>query len=329
MAAAGRRNYKKGQEGVVTLRTRHTSRIVFLSVAVIVTFILIGSFVRVLQDVPFRQAFVLSSDPMRIISWDKDRLAMQIVSLPADILISGALGYGQYSLGALSTLDTLDHKNGLLLGQSVAQAFGIPIKGVIFLDAMAVQPSVVSSLKKQFSWRSLVSRLFGRVGTTVSFADWIHIVFVVHALGTDDIELVDLSTAVSDVVRPDGVSVRVFDQQKADYIIGNTLHDAKLRNENKTVTIINTTTSIGIGSQVARMINRFGIQVVSVGNDAEMIANCQLQTMDQKIKTSLTYQFLKAYFGCSEKVLVEDGEVSDITLRLGTEFATLFQTAEQ
>ncbi len=274
---------------------------------------------------PFRQAFVITTEPLRILSWDKSRIALQVVSIPSDILISGAFGYGQYSLVAMRTLDTMDHKNGQLLSESVAQAVGVPITGTIITESQSSDRPVLESLKKIFSWRSIGVRIVGRIGTTVSLSDWIHLVFMVHALGTDDIEVLNLTSAVNDLVRPDGTTVHVLDSEKVDYIVGNTLHDARLRNENKTVTIINTTMVFGIGSKVARMINRFGIQVVSVGNEAQAITHCELAT-DNRTRSSLTYKFLKVYFKCRDTDVAGDSAVSDITIRLGSSIAELFDT---
>ena len=132
--------------------------------------------------------------------------------------------------------------------------------------------------------------MFGRIGTTISVSDWIHIVLILHALGTDDVEVLDLKSATSDVVRADGVMVRMLDPQKVDFILENSLHDAKIRSENKTVTIINTTAIVGIGSSIARIISRFGIQVVSVGNESLKIVECELET-DKSTKLTKTYQF--------------------------------------
>ena len=133
---------------IARLRSRYVSLIAVLSVLITLVIFLIGFSLRVLKDVPFRQAFVVTTNPMRIISWDRQRTAMQIVSLPKDILIDGAFGYGQYSLSALSALDALDHKNGLLLIQSVAQAVGVPISGAIFVDSTESEASALDSLKK-------------------------------------------------------------------------------------------------------------------------------------------------------------------------------------
>lgn len=311
---------------IVRFRLRYISLISVSVFALILVIFGCSLLLHGFKNAPFRQAFVITTDPMRIISWDTSQTALQVVSLPSDILIQGALGYGEYSLSAMKTLDAMDHKNGELLRQSLAQSIGVPITGVVILDSnVPKKASDLESLKILFSWRSILLRLFGRIGTTISFADWIHSVFVVHAINSDDIKLSDLSLAVSDTVRADGTTVHVLDTQKVDYILATALHDAKLRTENKTVTVINTTSVLGIGSNVARMISRFGIQVVTVGNEADAIGTCQLQT-DQKMKQSLTYQFLKSYFGCTEKLKKPDGEVSDITLRIGTAYASLFES---
>lgn len=306
---------------IARLRSRYVSMIAFFSVLITLVLFLIGFSLRVLKDVPFRQAFVVTANPMRIISWDRQRTAMQIVSIPTDILIDGAFGYGQYSLSALSALDALDHKDGSLLVQSVSQAVGVPISGAIFVDSTESEASVLDSLKIIFSWRSIGGRVLGRIGTTISVSDWIHIVLILHTLGTDNVEVLDLSSAVSDIVRADGVLIRILDPQKVDYILGNSLHDGKMRDENKTITIINTTSIVGIGSSIARIIGRFGIQVVSVGNESLKIVQCELET-DKRTKLTKTYLFLKSYFGCEEKLLSgeEDDEssVSDITLRIGS-----------
>lgn len=305
---------------IARLRSRYVSLIAVLSVLITLVIFLIGFSVRVLKDVPFRQAFVVTTNPMRIISWDRQRTAMQIVSLPKDILIEGAFGYGQYSLTALEALDVLDHKDGLLLIQSVAQAVGVPISGAIIVDSTESEASALDSLKKIFSWRSIAGRVFGRIGTTISVSDWIHIVLILHALGTDDVEVLDLSSATGDVARADGVVIRILDPQKVDFILANSLHDAKIRDENKTITIINTTSIVGIGSSIARIISRFGIQVVSVGNQSQQIVQCELET-DKSTKLTKTYQFLKSYLGCEEKLLNGESGVSDITLRIGSSYA--------
>ena len=305
------------------VRARYSSSIIFVSLGVLFLAFVMMSSVRIFKDAPFRQAFVVTTDPMRIITWDKKRTAVQIVSVPSDILIDGALGYGQYALSALWTLDTLDRHNGILLSNSVAQALGIPITDVIFTDMPNSEFPVLDSMKKLFSWSSIARRLFGRVGTTISVSDWVHIVFIVHTLRTDDMEVLDLSMATADVLRPDGTVVRVLDPQKVDYILGNSLHDQALRNENKTVTIINTTSVIGIGSSLARIINRFGIQVVSVTTESEIIDTCQIQT-DKKTRESLTFQFLKMYLLCEEKISDDISGQSDITLRIGSAFASAY-----
>jgi len=303
---------------IARLRTRYVSLISFLLVLISLILFLIGFSLRVLKDVPFRQAFVVTTNPMRIISWDRQRTAMQIVSIPKDILIDGAFGYGQYSLTALEALDVLDHKDGVLLVQSLAQAVGVPISGAIFVDSTESEASALDSLKKIFSWRSIAGRVFGRIGSTISVSDWIHIVLILHALGTNDAEVIDLSSATSDVVRADGMVIRILDPQKVDFILGNSLHDANIRSENKTITIINTTSIVGIGSSIARIISRFGIQVVSVGNESLKVVQCELET-DKSTKLTKTYQFLKSYLGCEEKLLSgEDSGVSDITLRIGS-----------
>lgn len=301
------------------LRSRYVSLIAVISVLITLVIFLTGFSLRVLKDVPFRQAFVVTTNPTRIISWDRQRTAMQIVSIPKDILLDGAFGYGQYSLTALEALDVLDHKDGLLLVQSLAQAVGVPISGAIFVDSTELETSALDSLKKIFSWRSIGGRVFGRIGTTISVSDWIHIVLILHALGTDDVEVLDLTSATTEVSRADGVMVRILDPQKVDFILGNSLHDAKIRDENKTITIINTTSIVGIGSNIARILSRFGIQVVSVGNESQQIVQCELET-DKYTKLTKTYQFLKSYLGCEEKLSSGESGVSDITLRIGSSY---------
>lgn len=307
------------------VRKYYGARMATLGVGVVVFLVVAMGIGASLKGAPFRQAFVVSTDPVRIISWDSSKTAMHVVSIPSEILIQGALGYGQYALSALKTLDGLDHKQGILFSESIGQALGVPISGTVFPTVMLkadVKP--LDALKKVFSWGSIGKRLFHRIDTTASLADWIHIVFVIHTLGESDVEILNLASAVSDTTRPDGITVHVLDPQKVDYILGNNLNDIRLRQENKTVTIINTTNVLGIGSQIARMMNRFGIQVVSVGNQAELIEQCQLET-DKKTKKSLTYQFLKAYYQCTEKSISSESDVSDIILRLGSKNAEKFE----
>lgn len=312
------------KSSVVRFRLRNISWINYV-VSVILLLVFSVVLVRGLKDALYRQAFVLTTDPVRIISWEKQRIAMQIVSIPKNVEISGVLGYGKYSLSAMQSLDLMDRKNGILLGQSLSQTTGIPIKGVIFTDEKTIQgESELSTLRRIFSWSSIVSRLIGRVGESIPFTDWMHIVFAVHSLGSDDLQVLDLSLAVSDSTRPDGEVIQVMDPLKVDYILGNALHDARIRNEYKTLTIINTTTVLGIGANLARIVNRFGIQVVSVDSESEPLTSCQIQT-NKQTKNTLTYQFLKEYLHCDEQLISDDDNgVSDITLRIGTSFASLF-----
>ena len=141
--------------------------------------------------------------------------------------------------------------------------------------------------------------MFGRIGTTISVSDWIHIVLILHALGTDDVEVLDLKSATSDVVRADGGWSGCLIIKKSGLYLEKFTSRRKNGSENKTVTIINTTAIVGIGSSIARIISRFGIQVVSVGNESLKIVECELET-DKSTKLTKTYQFLKSYLGCEE-----------------------------
>lgn len=268
----------------------------------------------------FRQSTILVGESVHIVSWDAKREHVVLVDLPGTAVIEGTHGYGKYPLFSLLKLDTIDRHDGKVFTESLSDALGLPLLGVAQLSSDAPKEGSVELLRHAFSWKSLFDVKKHHV---VSWGTWASWVLATRSLKADQVETINAKQVLVDQSQPDGSTISILDAQRFDYLYGNLFTDTRIRTEGVTVSVYNTTGVPTIGQRAARILAQLGVSVVTVGNDETAIANCVLEGTKTSLR-SYTAKFIRSYFDCETKQNEEVSGTSDLSLRLGTEYASIF-----
>lgn len=220
---------------------------------------------------------------IRVLSWDSARKRLTIVLLPEDVRLEGARGMGLLPLSSIRRFETFDRGKTGVFGESIAEALAVPIVGV-----------------------------FPRVPWTLRVRLW----WIMQRLRPDAITTFDAATrgVLRNETLPDGSTVRVFDINRFDAMIGSLLEVDSIRREELRVRVVNTTDIVGLGSRVARFLSRAGMVVVAVDSESEPQETC-IAHVKEDLRSAQTVRFIKDLFDCSVSVLDTDERV-DITVRI-------------
>lgn len=304
--------------------TRILVWIVVLSIVVIATLIVRS----IVQENPYRTSMVVAGNPVHVVSFDSQRNHAVIIDIPEDTVISATRGYGAYRVGALIGLDRIDKHHGTLLTESVADAVGVPLEAYVNATDFGIGPGTIDTLRSLFSWSRLPQVLFGSVEHSLPLSTWVSLVISVQSLKPNQVQSVDIRQAIIDRSEADGSITHMLDQSRLDYLLDNVMVDTGIREESRTVAVINTTAASGIGQKAARELTRIGIQVVSVGNEENPLADCTVAGASG-VLSSKTARFILSYFHCKSVVNDKeaDQQVADLILRLGTTYAARFEAS--
>lgn len=270
----------------------------------------------------YRQTVLVTGEESYLISFPAKTGKIVVVHIPSDAYIRALYGYGAYRIDSLFELDRIDHKEGVLVGQSVSDAFGVPIRYVVstpkFLHESDTDAERV--VKEVFSWSRLFSRGSGRL--SVPFSLWIRWTYMARSSNADAFSLIDTDGSLVPQTVADGSVQHVVDENKLDYITDTSFVDSVIRNEGVTVSVYNTSDIGGVGQRTARMLTKSGVKLVFVGSAASSNEQCLVSGRSDVLK-SITAQFIVHTLSCdtsnTQTVGIETG--SDIIVELGREYA--------
>lgn len=268
-----------------------------------------------------RTTIIITSDPMYIVSWDDKRHYLTLFMLPGEMYIDATRGVGSYPVASIRKLEVMDKTKKGLLRESMEDALGLPIRGVV--DGGRGDTSPVKLVKDALSpfYFSAWSRGDG-ITLSLRFRLWYILTFV----RPDEVTIVDLSAANGGIYRsetlPDGSVVRVFDDRRFDALFGQTLEEHTIRQEGLRVRVVNATDIVGLGNRAARIISHAGMVVIMVESETPALMACTV-TASKSLWDSKSVSFMKTFFNCNVDSGSDD-EQAEITIRLGQKYANRF-----
>jgi len=291
---------------------------------VAVLILAITVFSRLTVPVPYTQSILITGEKTYIVSFSAAGNKVTMLAIPERTVIKGARGYGNYSIEALSSLDVIDKRNGTLLVESVADAFGIPVMGVVDAGS-GTSGEARNVLTRIFSWSSLFPKGAATI-TSIPLGQRLRYVQIVQSLPPDGLSFVDASAAVVSETLPDGSTASVLDEAKLDFILGKSFIDTGLRGEGFTVALYNAANIPLVGSRTSRLLTRLGIQLVYVGNAPGPHKDCQMHGNEKSLRSD-TARFIRDYFRCvDEKAGTIGSETgADLIVELGEDYAERFK----
>ena len=333
MAASPSRNYQKGQKRVVMLKPDRTQeRFIYrhrlwirvsIAVCVLVFISILYTFLKPHAQLP-RETLVLVGNPTVLWSWNKRDNSFVLIALPSDTVIDAVHGYGAYSLDALWKLGEIDKNERNLLRQSMQEFMGIPIPWYVGMKDHKTPVAAEDAkdiVRSYFLWQRLWSYVSGALHTNVPISVYFSFIKSFLLSTPDKISLYDMTelNGIQEEKLADGSSIKKLNLGRFDEIIGHAFDDEKLRNEQVSVAIYNTTDLSSVGQRIARLLGHMGIFVITVGNDTPEITDCTLTASKNVLRTK-TAGFIRSLYHCKD--LVDDGTVrADILLRMGSQYA--------
>ncbi len=325
-------DYQKRKKRVV--RTRHAQVIkipwkigagciVFLLTALIGFLVLFPSVTP--QDIT-RISVVVVSDPMHVVSLDRETQELRVLTIPVDVTVDAVHGYGRYSLEALWKLGSIEKKEGAVLAESLEETIGLPVPYYIGrTDHEFIKGSNPEEIMANvFTFQGLFALLRGGFQTNIPAREFLAITRSrSEALSTKH-QTTDLSAShvLVKETAADGTSVSVLDTERLDQIVKADYEHTNIRNERQSVSIFNTTDSPALGSRVARLLGHLGVRIVSGVNDTPALDFCRITGVSEAL-ASFKAQVISSLDSCELVPVGESGQ-SDLDVRIGKAYQKRF-----
>lgn len=324
-------------------RKRKTNKTFIISTTLVVlflvgiAFILIKLVIDSKWDGKSRFSIILDSDPLILFSTQPENSSATFLMIPANTILDVPFGYDNYVAQSIFKLGNLDKKRsgGLLLTKSIENTFGILTDGFIAQKSgekfvFMKDVSDLSRVKKAyFSLGAVLSNFYkipfmaNYISTNISPFDLIKFWVVVRNLRVDQINIIDLSQ--SQVLRSenleDNTQVKPVDEDLFDQIYKTDFHDQKIRMQDASIEVVNTSDRDGIATQFGRILEHLGVNVVAKNsiNLAENRFSCLIEVKNKELFSSIIVSKVAGHFKCTKKIATENG-IADIKIILGEDF---------
>ncbi len=307
-------------------RTHHPWRIlgvgaVGILLATTLSVILFG------PDIPTRVGIGIPGDPVRVVSYDRERQQIAVLLIPADTVVDVVRGYGAYPVGSVWKLDLLDKRRGVLFTETLEEATGIPVR--FFIDPFdQIQPggSAQSDMQGVFSLPTLIRLMVAPGRSNLPVSILVSLLRSIPSMNPTDVRVFDLSRSgiLAKETQADGSGATAIDSPRLSLLLGTHIEDAAIRQENLRIAVFNTTPAPGLAQKASRVMEQAGFHVVTVGNnDAIRPDRCVIRAKEDVLK-SVSVRTLEYLYGCSVQEET-DPSVSDVSVFLGTAYERRFQ----
>lgn len=278
-----------------------------------------------------RASFVVADREVSLVSLEPENKNLVILKISKDTEIETTRGYGRYRIGAVYQLGELEGKGGSLLRESVQEYFGIPVDGWIKTwDMGHAIWDTKKDLLKIFS-----GLILGRKGET-NFTLWdvLRLWWEMRKILPHQTKLILLDEigALKSKVLVDGSRAWEVNRERLDIFLQDNFYEPKIREENLTIRVINTTDYPGLANHAARIVGNMGGRVVGVSSEdgkreASLPAQagkvqsskCEIRSEKKKRETFTVQKLVKA-LNC--QFVEEEGsdERAEVTVLVGENY---------
>ena len=257
---------------------------------------------------------VIDGQPVVLVSFEPERKTpLNILTLPPETYIKLTHGYGFYRLESVNNLAGYEGRiGGQLLAESLSEYLGLPLEAYISGSNIKLADNKNSA---DFILEIIWNLLCGHGQTNLSKWDLARLWWRIRLMRSDKIALANLCK--DDICYKetliDGSEVLKIDLEKADKITDDFFQDYLIRQEGLTISVLNQTSSVGLASSAARMINKIGGRVIQIGEEKDTGVKCLIR-VGQRLSQSYTLRRLKKIFGCELRIGETNDQRADIVL---------------
>lgn len=270
---------------------------------------------------------ILNTKPILIISFDHKKSSVAVISIPSNMYVDVAFGYGQYRIGKIFALDKQEGKNGSLIVNTIKSTLAIPIDGYLDLkqiSLLADEKEYSDEYFMQGKNKLFLNPLYLTQGNLNLF-DNLNIFAAAINVKANRLTFINLpkeNVLIPDKL-PDGSEVYNLDKSLNDRIMQNTFLEEELNDENFSVEILNSTSYLGLAEQGARLIENLGGKIINIGNEIGVNKRCKIYTKLSVI-SSYTVHRLQNLFDCEVNEESLKDSRADISVVLGEDYLKEF-----
>ena len=277
------------------------------------------SFRHRVWDGKSRLNIALAGEKTYLLGLDPVDSEIILIEIPSETQIEVAFGLGSYPIDSVFELSRLEKKEGILLAQTLENNLAIPVKA--WVD---YQKKIDFHQPKNLFFQLIYSSLKGEAKTNLTNWDRLQLLYTIKDVSVFRSNSYNLSNLnlLEEVELPDKNKGLRIEPERIDAFIQSHFQEKKLREENLTIEVINTTQFPGLAERGARLLNNLGVEVVGVNNQEEKINRCQL-IGEKELKNNYSVKFIRQIFDCQWKDFQEEGR-ADLILILGEDYRKKF-----
>jgi len=277
------------------------------------------SFRHRVWDGKSRLNIALAGEKTYLLGLDPVDSEIILIEIPSETQIEVAFGLGSYPIDSVFELSRLEKKEGILLAQTLENNLAIPVKA--WVD---YQKEIDFHQPKNLFLQLIYSSLKGEAKTNLTNWDRLQLLYTIKNVSVFRSNSYNLSNLnlLEEVELPDKNKGLRIEPERIDAFIQTHFQERKLREENLTIEVINTTQFPGLAERGARLLNNLGVEVVGVNNQEEKTNRCQL-VGEGKLKNNYSAKFIRQIFDCQWQDSQEEGR-ADLILILGEAYQQKF-----
>jgi hypothetical protein len=270
-----------------------------------------------------QEVFIFSLNP-----WERTAI---LLSFPSETFIEVIHGYGQYRLEAVYQLGQIEnHRGGELLAGSLQENLGIPIDGFAVISNF--QFPISKDKPKDYILAAF--RLLLKGGeTNLTKWDLARLSWQIRKIRQDKIMVIEAEegSVLEQILLADGTKGLKIDTEKAKKLAESFFKDSKIRQEDLTIAVLNSTEHFGLAERVSRIIENIGGRVIEIGNTENskfpahpadgQVPNSECEIRSKKLlKKSYTVKKLMKIFSCQRGGGDLENYRAEVVLILGEDY---------
>lgn len=243
-----------------------------------------------------------------------------VMYLDPQVMVDSVYGYGEYKVGSLLKLGSLEKLGSKLLTRTLQHQLGLKIHDYVSIEVPSSNEIDVAFLKKLIR-----PMAFSLIGKPLGVTDLVKYVKTISILRPDQIEVIPIHESRLSYTQslPDESLVYKLDEERLDAFLQTHMRELVFSNTTTSVAIVNTTTYSGLASSLARILLNSGIDVVSLGENQEHLEKSIIMTSIGG-KESQIVMFLASLFPFEVKEASIDEYRAEVVILLGEDFNKLF-----
>lgn len=265
----------------------------------------------------WRVNVALQTNPIVVLSIPKDENdQLSFVTIPGNVSAKVPFGYGPYRLEAVWRLGQLESKPELFV-ETVENMLGIKINGWIGSgETIEYDQNMQDLFRKKIVQQIPLLQVHNK--TNLNTIDRFLIYLALKRANSTNMRTfaTHLNPQLfADSELPDSSPIKIVNETLLEKFLEQKFEDTKVRSDNLSVKLFNTTDIPNIGKRFARFVSQFGGKIITVANEKKSVQNCLILVSNAN-KDKKLVQYLRTEFLCEITITESLGD-ADVALYIG------------